>query len=72
MFEQFEFPKGSVVIDPFRMINKDQKDLKVIRIGDQMNIDYSKFENIKSFNKNTKTKINLFNGLIKKKDQNYS
>ena len=34
VFEQFEFPKGSVVIDPFRMINKDQKDLKVIRIGD--------------------------------------
>jgi len=34
VFEQFEFPKGSVVIDPFRMINKNQEDLKVIRIGD--------------------------------------
>ena len=34
VFEQFDFPKGSVVIDPFRMINKNQDDLKVIRIGD--------------------------------------
>lgn len=31
-----------------------------------MNIDYSKFENIKSFNKNTKQKLISFNGLIKK------
>ena len=33
IFEQFEFPNGSIVIDPFRMINK-KKGLKVIRIGD--------------------------------------
>ena len=31
-----------------------------------MNIDYSKFENIQSFNKNTKQKLISFNGLIKK------
>ena len=33
IFEQFEFPNGSIVIDPFRMINK-KEGLKVIRIGD--------------------------------------
>ena len=33
IFEHFEFPNGSIVIDPFRMINK-KKGLKVIRIGD--------------------------------------
>ena len=33
IFEQFEFPNGSIVIDPFRMINK-KDGLKVIRIGD--------------------------------------
>ena len=38
IFEKFDFPKGSVVIDPFRMINKDIKGVKVIRIGD--NNDY--------------------------------
>ena len=34
VFEQFNFPDGSVVIDPFRMINKNKKGLKIIRIGD--------------------------------------
>ena len=33
IFEHFEFPNGSIVIDPFRMINK-KDGLKVIRIGD--------------------------------------
>ena len=34
VFEQFEFPAGSVVIDPFRIISKNKKGLKIIRIGD--------------------------------------
>ncbi len=34
IFERFKFPKGSIIIDPFRMINKDLDDVKVIRIGD--------------------------------------
>ena len=34
IFERFNFPKGSIIIDPFRMINKDLNDVKVIRIGD--------------------------------------
>ena len=34
IFEQFNFPDGSVVIDPFRMINKNKKGLKIISIGD--------------------------------------
>ena len=34
VFERFNFPKGSIIIDPFRMINKDLNDVKVIRIGD--------------------------------------
>ena len=34
IFEKFEFPKGSIVIDPFRMINQDLEQIKVIRIGD--------------------------------------
>ena len=32
-YEYVEFPKGSVVIDPFRYI-KDQEGVKVIRIGE--------------------------------------
>ena len=32
--ETFEFPKGSVVLDPFRIINKNIAGVKVIRIGD--------------------------------------
>lgn len=35
VFEQFNFPEGSVVIDPFRMISKNKKGLKIIRIGDR-------------------------------------
>ena len=34
IFERFNFPKGSIIIDPFRMINKDLNDVKIIRIGD--------------------------------------
>ena len=34
IFERFKFPKKSIIIDPFRMINKDLDDVKVIRIGD--------------------------------------
>ena len=34
IFERFNFPKGSIIIDPFRMINKDLNGVKVIRIGD--------------------------------------
>tara|TARA_B100000989_G_C19527714_1_gene467824 strand:+ start:2216 stop:3469 length:1254 start_codon:yes stop_codon:yes gene_type:complete len=34
IFEKFDFPKGSIVIDPFRMINKDFDGIKVIRIGE--------------------------------------
>ncbi len=34
VFEQFEFPAGSVVIDPFRIISKNKEGLKIIRIGD--------------------------------------
>ena len=34
VFERFNFPKGSIILDPFRMINKDLNDVKVIRIGD--------------------------------------
>jgi UDPglucose 6-dehydrogenase len=34
VFERFNFPKGSVIIDPFRMVNKDLSHVKVIRIGD--------------------------------------
>ncbi len=34
IFERFNFPKGSIIIDPFRIINKDLNDVKVIRIGD--------------------------------------
>ncbi len=34
VFERFNFPKGSIIIDPFRMINKNLNDVKVIRIGD--------------------------------------
>ena len=33
-FENFDFPKGSVVLDPFRMINSELDGVKVIRIGD--------------------------------------
>ena len=34
IFEKFTFPKNSIVIDPFRMINKNSDGVKVIRIGD--------------------------------------
>ena len=34
VFERFNFPKGSIILDPFRMINKDLNDVRVIRIGD--------------------------------------
>jgi len=34
IFEKFKFPKNSIVIDPFRMINKNLDGVKVIRIGD--------------------------------------
>ena len=34
IFERFNFPKGSIIIDPFRIINKDLNGVKVIRIGD--------------------------------------
>jgi len=34
IFERFNFPKSSIIIDPFRIINKDLNDVKVIRIGD--------------------------------------
>ena len=34
IFERFNFPKGSIIIDPFRMINKNLDGVKVIRIGD--------------------------------------
>lgn len=34
IFERFNFPKGSTVIDPFRIINKNLEGIKVIRIGD--------------------------------------
>ncbi len=34
VFENFDFPKGSVVLDPFRMINSKIEGIKVIRIGD--------------------------------------
>ena len=34
IFERFNFPKGSIILDPFRIINKDLNDVKVIRIGD--------------------------------------
>ena len=34
IFEKFNFPKGSTVIDPFRIINQDLEQIKVIRIGD--------------------------------------
>ena len=34
IFEKFTFPKNSIVIDPFRMINKNLDGVKVIRIGD--------------------------------------
>ena len=34
ILEKFDFPKESVVLDPFRIINKNLKDVKVIRIGD--------------------------------------
>lgn len=34
IFERFNFPKGSIIIDPFRIINKDLNEVKVIRIGD--------------------------------------
>ncbi len=33
IFENFKFPKGSVVIDPFRMIKKDSENIEVIHIG---------------------------------------
>ena len=33
VFEKFEFPKGSIIIDPFRMINKNLEGTKVIHIG---------------------------------------
>lgn len=35
VFENFKFPKGSVVIDPFRIIKKNFLNVKVIRLGDQ-------------------------------------
>ena len=38
IFEKFKFPKGSVVIDPFRMINQDLEHVKVIRIGNNNDI----------------------------------
>ena len=34
IFERFNFPKGSIIIDPFRIINKDLNGVRVIRIGD--------------------------------------
>ncbi len=34
VFENFKFPKGSVVIDPFRIIKKNFLNVKVIRLGD--------------------------------------
>ena len=34
VFENFHFPKDSVVLDPFRMINSQVEGIKVIRIGD--------------------------------------
>ena len=40
IFEQFEFPNGSIVIDPFRMINQDLEQVKVIRIGNNNDIFY--------------------------------
>tara|TARA_B100000242_G_C43048486_1_gene489570 strand:+ start:1180 stop:2427 length:1248 start_codon:yes stop_codon:yes gene_type:complete len=36
-FQNFNFPKGSTVIDPFRIINKDVSHIKLIRIGDNNN-----------------------------------
>lgn len=33
-FVDFKFPEGSVVLDPFRFINKNLKGVKIIRIGD--------------------------------------
>ncbi len=35
VFENFKFPKGSVIIDPFRIIKKNFLNVKVIRLGDQ-------------------------------------
>ncbi len=32
-FKKCPFPKGSIVIDPWRII-KDQKDVKVVRLGE--------------------------------------
>ena len=34
VFEKFIFPEGSVVLDPFRIINKNLKGVKIIRIGE--------------------------------------
>ena len=34
VFENFKFPKGSVIIDPFRIIKKNFLNVKVIRLGD--------------------------------------
>lgn len=39
IFENFPFPQDSIVIDPFRTINKNLKGIKVIRIGDN-NLNY--------------------------------
>ena len=36
IFEKINFPKGSVVIDPFRIIDKDLKNVKVISIGNNI------------------------------------
>ena len=38
IFENFKFPHGSVVIDPFRMINQELEQVKVIRIGNNNDI----------------------------------
>ena len=38
IFEKFKFPKGSVIIDPFRMINQELEQVKVIRIGNNNDI----------------------------------
>ncbi len=36
IFEKMNFPKGSVVIDPFRIIDKNLKNIKVISIGNNI------------------------------------
>ena len=36
VFENFEFPNGSKIIDPFRIINKNLSNIKVIQLGNNL------------------------------------